>query len=57
MDPDDEGLIIAVNHFIPPYPPEWSTWIRPPRTAEDDPRYGNMLALAESTAFRGHFTQ
>lgn len=55
-DPDDEGLVIAVNHFIPPYPPEWSSWVQPPRTDEDDPRYGNMLRLAQSPAYMGHFT-
>lgn len=54
-DPDDEGLVIAVNHFIPPYPPEWSSWIQPPRTDDDDPRYSNMLALAQSPAYMGHF--
>ncbi|GAA5261979.1 C45 family autoproteolytic acyltransferase/hydolase [Methanocalculus sp. MC3] len=55
-DPDDEGLVIAVNHFIPPYPPEWNDWIQPPRTDEDDPRYSNMLHLAQSPAYMGHFT-
>ncbi len=54
--PDDEGLVIAVNHFIPPYPPEWSSWVQPPLTEEEDPRYGNMLRLAQSPAYMGHFT-
>ncbi len=55
-DPDDEALVIAVNHFIPPYPPEWSRWVQPPRPHEDDPRYSNMLRLAQSPAYMGHFT-
>ena len=55
-DPDDEGLVIAVNHFIPPYPPEWDSWVQPPRTDADDPRYSSMLSLAQSPDYMGHFT-
>lgn len=55
-NPDDDGLVIAVNHFIPPYPPEWSSWIQPPLTEEDDPRYSNMLRLAQSDTYKGSFT-
>lgn len=55
-DPDDEGLVIAVNHFIPPYQPEWSSWVQPPRADADDPRYSGMLSLAQSPEYMGHFT-
>lgn len=54
--PDDEGLVIAVNHFIPPYPPEWNSWVQPARTDADDPRYSGMKSLAQSPDYMGQFT-
>ena len=55
-DPDDHGLVIAYNSFVPPYPASWEGMVSPPRPAEIDPRYENMLSLAQSPAFYGFFT-
>jgi len=55
-DSDDSGLVIAVNHFIPPYPPAWEGKINPPRLPEHDPRYENMVHLAQSGSYKGLFT-
>lgn len=54
--PDDEGLVIAYNSFVPPYPAHWEDKVKPPKPVEDDPRYENMLTLAQSPAYKGQFT-
>ena len=53
---DGDGLVIAYNSFVPPYPDNWQDRIAPPKPAEIDPRYENMLQLAESSAYKGAFT-
>ncbi|MDO8840992.1 C45 family peptidase [Methanocalculus sp.] len=55
-NPEDDGLVIAVNHFIPPYPQEWEGKVQPPRSSEEDPRYDNLLSLAGSWEYKGLFT-
>ncbi|MBR1368983.1 hypothetical protein RJ53_05490 [Methanocalculus chunghsingensis] len=53
---DDDGLVVAVNHFIPDYPPHWEGIVAPPRPASVDPRYDNLIRMAQSEEYRGHFT-
>jgi hypothetical protein len=48
-----EGLLVATNNFVPPYPASWRDRIKPPPSPEQDPRYGNLLDLATSDAYRG----
>ena len=48
-----EGLLVAYNSFIPPYPNNWRDRIDPPPSPEQDPRYDNLVALASSDRFRG----
>jgi hypothetical protein len=53
---DDQGLVIAYNSFVPPYPASWQNRVAPPKPVEHDPRYANMLQLAQSPAYKGAFT-
>jgi hypothetical protein len=55
-DLDDQGLVIAYNSFVPPYPASWQNRVAPPKPVEHDPRYANMLQLAQSPAYKGAFT-
>lgn len=54
--PDDNGLVIAYNSFVPPYPAHWEGRVNPPKPVEIDPRYENMLELARSPTYKGQFT-
>lgn len=47
------GLLVAYNSFIPPYPENWQGRINPPPSRKQDPRYDNLVALANSVRFRG----
>ncbi|PTN31831.1 C45 family peptidase [Desulfonatronum sp. SC1] len=53
---DDRGLIVAYNSFVPPYPAHWRGRVAPPKPSSIDPRYDNMLRLAQSPAYKGLFT-
>jgi len=53
---DDRGLVIAYNSFVPPYPAHWRDRVAPPKPSSVDPRYDNMLRLAQSPAYKGLFT-
>lgn len=55
-DLDDQGLVIAYNSFVPPYPASWQNLVAPPKPVEHDPRYENMVQLAQSPAYKGAFT-
>ncbi|MFN2268618.1 MAG: C45 family autoproteolytic acyltransferase/hydrolase [Desulfonatronovibrio sp.] len=55
-DLEDDGLVITYNSFVPPYPAHWEGKVNPPKPAENDPRYENMLQLAQSPAYKGMFT-
>ncbi len=55
-DLDDQGLVIAYNSFVPPYPASWQNRVAPPKPVEHDPRHENMLQLAQSSAYKGAFT-
>jgi hypothetical protein len=48
-----DGLLVAYNSFIPPYPEDWRDRIDPPPSPKHDPRYNNLVALANSDRFRG----
>jgi len=51
---DQEGILASYNSFVPPYPDEWGNRAAdPPREAED-PRYSNLINLANSPDFCGH---
>ena len=47
------GLLVASNSFIPPYPEGWRHRIHPPPSPKEDPRYKNLVALANSDQFYG----
>ena len=53
---DDRGLVISYNSFVPPYPAHWWGRVAPPKPSPIDPRYDNMLRLAQSPAYKGLFT-
>ncbi|WP_045217310.1 C45 family autoproteolytic acyltransferase/hydolase [Desulfonatronovibrio magnus] len=53
---DDHGLVIAYNSFVPPYPAHWRNRVAPPKPSDIDPRYDNMLRMAQSPAYKGLFT-
>lgn len=50
---EQDGVLAAYNSFIPPYPDEWEGMLVDPPAIEDDPRYANLIALANSEAFYG----
>lgn len=52
---DDAGLVIAYNSFVPPYPQEWEGLVSPPPASTTDPRYDNMVKLAQSHTYKGRF--
>ncbi|MPM77088.1 hypothetical protein SDC9_124088 [bioreactor metagenome] len=47
------GVLAAYNNFIPPYPVEWEDKIVDPLKPEVDPRYNNLINLANSKDFFG----
>ena len=49
-----DGVLAAYNSFVPPYPEEWSGKITDPPSTDRDPRYANLIALADSDRFRGN---
>ncbi len=49
----DNGLLVAYNSFVPPYPDKWDGRIASPPPLEQDPRYENLLTLANSERFMG----
>jgi hypothetical protein len=49
----NNGLLAAYNSFIPPYPDKWDGRIEPPPPLSQDPRYENLLTLANSERFIG----
>lgn len=55
-DVDDHGLVVAYNSFVPPYPASWENYVTPPKPAAHDPRYENMIQLAQSPIYMGQFT-
>lgn len=50
---EQEGVIAAYNNFIPPYPEEWAGKVADPPAREEDPRYENLIGLANSDRFFG----
>ena len=49
----DHGLLAAYNSFVPPYPADWDGLVSPPMPTDQDPRYDNLIALANSNRFYG----
>ena len=49
----DQGLLVAYNSFVPPYPESWRDRIQPPPSPAQDPRYDNLQALASSETYQG----
>ena len=47
------GLLVAYNSFVPPYPDAWEGRVNPPPPEENDPRYVNLIHLADSDRFFG----
>ncbi len=50
---DQEGLLVAYNSFIAPYPVGWEAIVLPPPALETDPRYVNLIATANSQEYYG----
>jgi hypothetical protein len=50
---DQNGVLAAYNNFVPPYPEDWKSKVVDPPSAVDDPRYVNLLNLANSKEFFG----
>lgn len=50
-----DGLLVAYNSFIPPYPDDWQSRVSDPPTLETDPRYENLMNTANSDAYYGKF--
>lgn len=50
---DQEGVLAAYNSFVPPYPEDWAGKVTDPRPEDLDPRYRNLIRLANSDRFRG----
>lgn len=48
-----EGLPASYNSFVPPYPDEWNNRVADPPEEADDPRYNNLINLANSPGFCG----
>jgi hypothetical protein len=51
---DQEGLLASFNSFVPPYPDEWDNRVADPPGEAEDPRYSNLINLANSPEFCGH---
>jgi hypothetical protein len=47
------GLLVTYNSFVPPYPEKWVDRLNPPMPEEQDPRYRNLVSLANSPRFYG----
>ena len=52
---EPDGLLVAYNSFIPPYPVDWQGRVPDPPTFETDPRYENLMSTANSDAYYGKF--
>lgn len=50
---EQNGLLAAYNSFIPPYPKDWESKATQPRSPKEDPRYQNLLNLANAKEFFG----
>ncbi len=50
---EQNGVLAAYNSFVPPYPQEWQDKVTAPRSPKEDPRYQNLLNLANSKEFYG----
>lgn len=50
---EQNGVLAAYNSFIPPYPNDWKSKVSKPRSPQEDPRYQNLLDLANSKKFYG----
>jgi hypothetical protein len=50
---EQNGVLAAYNSFVPPYPQEWEGKVTKPRNPKEDPRYQNLLNLANSKEFYG----
>lgn len=50
---EQNGVLAAYNSFVPPYPQEWEGKVTAPRSPKEDPRYQNLLNLANSKEFYG----
>lgn len=50
---EQNGVLAAYNSFVPPYPQEWVGKVAQPRSPQEDPRYQNLLKLANSKEFYG----
>jgi len=50
---EQQGVLAAYNSFVPPYPEGWTGKVADPRPQEIDPRYSNLIKLANSDGFRG----
>ncbi len=50
---EQNGVLAAYNSFVPPYPQEWEGKVAAPRSPKEDPRYQNLLSLANSKEFYG----
>ena len=50
---EQNGVLAAYNSFIPPYPKDWESKATQPRSSKEDPRYQNLLNLANSKEFYG----
>lgn len=50
---EQKGVLAAYNSFVPPYPEEWEGKVTDPPAKEDDPRYDNLISLANSEEFFG----
>ncbi|WKY46679.1 C45 family peptidase [Eubacteriaceae bacterium ES3] len=49
-----DGLLVAYNNFIEPYPAEWEGFVNAPPDASIDPRYVNLIETANSETFYGN---
>ncbi len=45
---EQDGVLAAYNNFIPPYPKEWEGKVIDPLAPEQDPRYQNLIKLANT---------
>ena len=52
---EQDGLLVAYNSFIQPYPDAWRGLVSDPPTLETDPRYKNLMDTANSDAYYGKF--
>lgn len=52
---EPDGLLVAYNSFIPPYPDDWQGRVPDPPTLATDPRYENLMTTAKSDTYYGKF--